>query len=477
MFMSTLKSYIVLAASVALSTPAAAFDVPDPGEPVCVTCSDSDRDYEPRPYHPPPQKPDYNSPEWRAHFLNDDGIKLYRDGNYREAVAKFHAAYNLNQSSLPIQQNLLQAQALLAIADNDDYESYARAFQLLNRCIAIVNQRNQAEKQSALDSLRRAIKPVVQKYRERLRKRQDWVINQEHIYHTRLEALRTNSVNATREFNEWAKEAQREHDKVIREAASQAVTLVAGEAADRLLDKVVNEKLISKVVDKALDVKDVRSGALKGAVRSLVDDLREEIRTAVKGQSAAEAKETARELLLTRINANADAMVAAGSVAAERALDYLKTRVTEKTQQTSQTEGHREPLVTWATEPAFDAHPLPRVTLEQIQRDAEKAYPYFLDLIKLARAHGNEALVAFEKKIPVLMLLPDGVEWAATFCRLALDKRGIQALDQMQATTLQYINWYSHGDSARHIPGLPDLIKEERANNRDFVNLDKWAKL
>jgi len=43
------------------------------------------------------------------------------------------------------------------------------------------------------------------------------------------------------------------------------------------------------------------------------------------------------------------------------------------------------------------------------------------------------------------MLLPDGVEWAATFCRLALDKRGSQALDQMQATTLQYINWYSHG--------------------------------
>jgi hypothetical protein len=471
--MSKLKSYIVLAASVALSSSATAFDVPDPGEPICVyNCGGGE--VEEHPYHTPPQKPDYNSPEWRAHFLNNDGIKLYRDGNYREAAEKFRAAYNLNRSNLPIQQNLLQAEAVLGIEDNDDYESYARAFQMLSQCVALVNQRDQADRQSALDSLRRAIKPVVQKYRERLQKRQDWIINQEHIYHTRLDALRTNSVNITKEFNEWALETQREHDKVMREAKSQVITLVAGEAADRFLDKVVNEKMINGVVDKALAIKDVRSGALKGTLRSLADDLREEIRTAVKGQTAAEAKETARELLLTRINANAGAMLAAASVAAERALDYFKTRQTE---QTSHTGERREPLVSWATESASDTHPLPRVTLEQMQRDAEKTYPYFLDLIKLARAHGDEALAVFDKKIPVLMLLPDGVEWAATLCRLALDERSIQALDQMQATTQQYINWYSHGDTARHIPGLSDLMKEERANNRDFVNLDKWAKL
>jgi hypothetical protein len=474
-----LKFLSATAIALHLAAPAFAFDVPDPGEGVCVVgCGDnsgSDRDYDVSPITP---SIDYR--QKHAYDLNGAGLDLYRQGDISGAIEKFWAAAHLYPGDAVFESNARQVEVDLILQEHgDDWDSLILALKKLDAARPFAERAYQqnAHRQGGLGTnsmsrFRWRISRVTQKLRTKIQTNRAWYIQQEHQYEARLNQLHDHSISVMEGFNALADEAQREHDEVIHKAIEQSANAIGGEVIDRIMDGVI-DKQVNALTEKALDVKDVRSGRLKGILRNMVDEIRDEIKAATKGQTAAEAKETAREIVLKRINANADALLSVAKTTGEHALDYA-VKNTFDTHCDDQDQ--RCPLVTWGPDPA-DKEPIPKSTMARLASEAEKIYPDFLQLVQVAKAHGVDGLNTIDKKIPVLMLVPDGIEWAATFCRLVLDRRGQEALDQMQATTLQSLKWIKEGDPGRNIPGLKDLMEDVRRADRDLATLDKWDRI
>jgi hypothetical protein len=397
--------------------------------------------------------------------FNARGAQLVMLGNYDGALAQYKLAENQDPTNPMAHSNIATMEAMIAWRDGSSSRQDAKlVFSKLNSALSYgVN----------LPNIRKIAAQIARQRLERIDKRDSKLSYEERGRVYDLNDLRKRFQEQAGGFTDWAKEADRERTQVYKTMSEQINAQILGFAVEGLLSGSIDDRFaqakgeIAKLQAASRDVRFAKSD-----LKPLVDELRDEIRTAVRGKSKDDAQAAAMAIFRRRLSAAHTTALKDAARTADTAGEWISKNM-------SVYEDQNDPLTN-----------MPATTFARIQKDLTEAYPYLLNVLGYAKDHGMKAAQDAGKAVPVLALVPNAIDWITIFGTAYVDKKNIDALQDLNQYALRRLDIIQNGIEEIHLPagdplgdlggaeilGLKQIVPERKELAKERATMNQWIK-
>lgn len=395
--------------------------------------------------------------------FNELGIQRDRDGDLEGALASFKAAYAADPSNPVFRSNIASVEGRIAWRKDD-----------LGLALKKV-----AEARRYWDSphLRRTGADIARRWLKEVDERDVWLVRRGHYYRTHLNNLKTQFEDRVKGFSAWARESNEQCEHIFKVALEQATGAVLLSLVEGVLEGKIEQQ--AKIIKEHIKgIKDVRlAKRTEDGLKALVDNFREEIREAVQGKSRDEAREIAKRVVTARLKQASGTALKDASKVADVAGDIVAKKISYHVIPAGKGRFYIDAWRDDGLNSTEKPKPLPDSIATSMRKEVEEAYPVLISTIKVASNHGVKAAENIAKAAPILMLLPQTIEWLEIFARASIDRTNIEALDQLNLTALREVGLIQKGNNDAQIPSLQQIIKSRHQLQQNRVVLHKWIAL